>query len=841
VFCDRKTKLQKLPWKSSSNAICRVMNLLSRALTSQIDWLDIHRENKVSLTLKGSSDLTLTSKILEICDLGLVCHAQGEKRLIVSGPPLGKEWFASALQVSVGLIEILGDHDEEFFNHHDAKAICSVLPSLVNVEDYLTYIDILKYSTTWMHARSLRQATLPERPASYKKSSGPPLLFAGSVRKFLQRRLIAGNKPKNQHLFWSIAQVKRCAAVVPEEFIQKSLEKHRVAMDKQALPSSDSFIDQFISKMNVILKNIEFGDVEKNKEFSTNACYENSRTKGGAKAYIMNKDVIDGYTNNDELISMDFCPYKGVTERRGYVCISNSERLRSVENKQCDAKVYSICEPLKIRNITCGNALPYALAGGMQKAMHSSLKKMPQFKLIGESLTTDHIQSLLDKRSKDQWVASGDFSAATDNVKIELTKICFEAILNKLVQTRDCNPYLVEICRRVLYEHKIWYPENPKAPWNDVEEVVQKNGQLMGSVLSFPILCIINLITYWIAVEPEKKLSDLNVLVNGDDIMFCCTQLQYDNWLSILPEAGLVPSPGKNFFHNKYCTVNSALFYMNEKKKVIRIPFFNVGMLMGQSKVTSTSDGRAKPIHCLYDNVIDGALNVTRADSRFKYYNLESLKRSSIMYDGTHLNWYLPRTMGGLGMRLPPRSFFVSEHEKTSVGAILLTDRQRVIAHGLRDAWYAENLQKPPFKPIGLEEDPDIQNWGNDINKRIIYKARLAHCPSLPDMRPTVDIPHPTNWYLPFTGFVEKEALKYIFRGLSFRRFGKPLEEVKPGKNVLIDQKNGKAYKMLSIDNPHLYEEIILEELCYDRTGYTRMYIPDSDVFNVTPVEDYYL
>jgi hypothetical protein len=525
--------------------------------------------------------------------------------------------------------------------------------------------------------------------------------------------------------------------------------------------------------------------------------------------------------------------------------LNDNEGLTN-HNYKCSAKVYSICEPLKVRNITASNAIPYAISRGMQKFLHSSLKDYPQFKLIGRSLDSNVVNDLLNKGRKGDWIVSGDFSAATDNIKIELTKLVFEYILKKFITVERLSNDpdimdLVQILRHVLYEHEIEYPK-----FSGIEPVTQCTGQLMGSTLSFPILCIINLITYWIAVEPDvKDFRDLNVMINGDDIMFKCSKARYQNWLDTLEQAGLTPSPGKNFFHEKYGTINSALFYQQSATVTKYIPFFNVGMILGQSKVARMSEEEGeKPIHCLHKDAIMGALDPIRADLRFRTYNKEVLTKSSTMYDGTVLNWYLPTTMGGLGMRLPIGVSFRTQHTEPRERTVLVTDRQRVIAYGLRNAWYNEQLIKTPIQPIGMEKDPDLENWG-DIRKLVFLKAQLLDCPMLPDCDELQEEHHSPNWYLPFTGSIEKNNLKYMFKGLSWKRFGKKSEKqfllddqkisdepiyekyVKEGHIVerLVKRSKGSliGYNMLSLDNAHMYQELQVFKRRKDRTGFSKL------------------
>jgi hypothetical protein len=764
--------------------------------------------------------------MFKILDCNSICRSQKDGLLMVSSHHFGKEWFVSGLQVSIGYVETLADHDKDFFLKHDVRTILSCVHTMLSVGTYNNFIDLIKYATTWMHARSLKQ-TLPKVPSFWK--GGPPLLFNGSIRRMLKSRLLNGLKSKNQHLFWSIAQLKRCASVVPDDFVESSLVKHRDAMQKRCEDCSEDFFDNFSDKLNIVMKKIKFTSVNKVYDYSTNACYENGRKYGGAKAHLIYKHVADGLTDNDELLKMDFDPRYGVTERRGFSSMSMEDLLDDFEDEQCRAKVYSVCEPLKVRNITAGNALPYAIAKGMQKDMHTSLRQLDQFRLIGTPLTEKIVGEFFKKKRQQEklsgekhWIASGDFSAATDNIKISLTKLVFEAILMKCISDMDIKPTLWGALRRVLYEHIIEYPNSTQG----LEPVEQQNGQLMGSVLSFPILCIINLIVYWLAVAPNSRFEDLNVLVNGDDIMFACSHTTYQRWLDMLPEAGLTPSPGKNFFHKKYGTVNSALFYeKNRKGQAKYVAFFNAGMLLGQSKVARVQEGKYKPIYCLHSNVLHGALNPERADKRFVFYNKDNINECS-QWNGMNLNWYFPRSMGGLGMTLLPGYRFIDmdqmrrQNGKIKEKQILATNQQLQLAHALRNAWYSEDLIKPPFKPIGMaDQDPDTMSEFQDIKKHRFLKACLVGEPMPPDAEELKEEPHPANWCIPDTTDSVEEDVHYTFSYQGLLKFIK--KSLK--KCYYFSLECGIYLKSLlsrlSTDNAHLYQEIVLYAKRSTRVG----------------------
>lgn len=692
----------------------------------------------------------------------------------------------SAVKVTIGLIELLIDHDQHIFQKCGLESMVSCLHTLVvKPRDYQCYIDTLKYSVEWMHARSLKQ-TLPLMPDSLRiESEGnncllknpTPLLFEGAVRRWLKNRLVSLSD-KNQHLFWSLAQIKRCADVVPSLFIQKGLEKHRAAMARPSGGVEPEFKSLMKEKFCQIIKGLVFDEIDKVHEYTSSACWESSVKYGGGKSHLLYQFVSLGYTNNDELIQMSYHPRSGVSEMHGFITMDLSDMIRECSLDTCQAKVYPVCEPLKVRNITKSNALPYAIVKGFQLDLHRHMRNKFQFQLIGESLNQRHIEDLV-ARSPSGIFASGDFSAATDNVKIEFTKMFHELCLTYLDGCRpETSGKFLGILRNVLYEHDIHYPRNGE--YEVLDPIRQQNGQLMGSVLSFTVLCAINLAAYWVSVEPDVlNIKDLNVLINGDDILFRTTQEKYDTWLRNVTKAGLTPSPGKNFFHGSYCTINSEMFSIH-RNIVTHIPFHNVGMLLGQSKVARSSK-KSKPVHCLHSDAVSGAFNQSRANARFLYYNREKLVKCSRAPDGTQLNYYLPRELGGLGMKLNNLSYISAERyikmtttdKKQMYPYTIVTGAQRKIAKYLLDRWTTPYL-KSPCKPIGFEVDLDREKAGFHPLPNDDYHILVPlDCPQPPWTREKKRDFNPPNWCCEPTDSFELERLKFQFSGVRLYRSAK--------------------------------------------------------------------
>jgi len=138
--------------------------------------------------------------------------------------------------------------------------------------------------------------------------------------------------------------------------------------------------------------------------------------------------------------------------------------------------------------------------------------------------------------------------------------------------------------------------------WESKDLVVkQDNGQLMGHVLSFPILCLANYIIFK-AVYEQMGVKPPNVLINGDDILFCATRTEYDHWWTVVRECGFFPSIGKNLFTPEFAQINSVLYrisvdYLDTKdpfsqyiRRIDEVKYVSFGLFLNRGKGKQGSD-----------------------------------------------------------------------------------------------------------------------------------------------------------------------------------------------------------------------------------------------------------
>jgi hypothetical protein len=224
-------------------------------------------------------------------------------------------------------------------------------------------------------------------------------------------------------------------------------------------------------------------------------------------------------------------------------------------NNNTTVRYVQVQEPMKVRSLT---AMPahHQILKGYQRALKKFLDRDPTFSLTNNP-------DILAAVKKMRWpnslhFTSGDYSAATDTI--------FRSVVLAATSGIRCSKE-----ERELLESGF---NNFTIVDSDGEFMVnQKNGQLMGSILSFVFLCLINKWIYEYTQEMSNEVST-SPLINGDDILFKSTERFHKEWREIIQLVGFRPSPGKNFLQKSNFTINSRPFSFN-KGLYTQLPFIN--------------------------------------------------------------------------------------------------------------------------------------------------------------------------------------------------------------------------------------------------------------------------
>jgi hypothetical protein len=558
----------------------------------------------------------------------------------------------------------MADTDEKLFLRFSTEVLLSIYVSLVDIP-YDCFIKSLKYYTAYPLAFFLKN-DLPPCPDNIVGTY--PFPGSCAIRSWLKVRLFSkSHYSRNLKFFWSLLQgVKRACEFADDSFIRTTMLKHKDVLSKVdttcTLCTSDyDFVDDQVEayvQNNVKLFKGFKPKLDKEYEISNSACWERNRSDGGARGDILDFcNDIYGFDTYRYVVSSSLSSVLHamvevspgvIKELRGVRTPAWQELNALVSNQRPKAMVAAILEPLKVRLITKGPSVDYYLSKSLQKELFAYLRTFPQFELIGDPLREDHLYRMIER---ERWLGergmtfshfvSGDYSAATDNLKITYTKIGLGAALARFESP------LMQAYWNTLGEHEIHYPSK-----FGIDEFDQASGQLMGSPLSFPFLCTNNLLAYKLSLEDylgfEVPFEHLPCLINGDDILFRTNPIHYDLWKKRVASIGFDLSIGKNYIHEKVLTINSTCFiYRNDRFS--KVDFCNFGLLSGTSKLGgSRGEVRDKAVDLCdaYTRSVCGARDKKLAYAKFLVRNSADIQR--ITCRGRY-NLFLPRVLGGLG------------------------------------------------------------------------------------------------------------------------------------------------------------------------------------------------
>lgn len=284
--------------------------------------------------------------------------------------------------------------------------------------------------------------------------------------------------------------------------------------------------------------------------------------------------------------------------------------------RRCYVKL--IKEPLKNRPITVQSSFTNAFLQPIQKLLWRGLQRFDIFELTGREVEENDI-SRIDEPDL-SFFKSGDYQSATDGLNRFLTEICIEEIAKDEVTRR--------LMRIALLEQVLDYSEAYDFTDEETEflskkygplprDAKQKNGQLMGCVLSFPLLCIINAAVLgctFLKYDRCKQshylngpdLRSMKCLINGDDILFKCNHEMHEDWQSNLHHAGFKESPGKSYLSEKFGMINSTYFrIVGDERKVKRFGFINFSWITGVQKGKDFEENSVHDLTCLSRDFFD--------------------------------------------------------------------------------------------------------------------------------------------------------------------------------------------------------------------------------------------
>jgi hypothetical protein len=627
--------------------------------------------------------------------------------------------------------------------HHGAPDLI-----VLQLENQLTaYLGICPNESVWVKrvkhvlAYPLAKYLRNEPP----KSTGCDFKPVGNLKKWMKCRLSAFNR-KNTHLWYSWFQAKRAALPMSDDFIDQTYAEHLEALvgedDGDDLVIDEIFEDPAFQLVLSIIRDYvtEKTDLDGYLEFqpSTNASFESTRGNGGQQRALLS--LIDfqesDVASSTELFSMRWYPKcyssKGVhlnacLETRERVGRDQWNRLISKRDTfnaagQISCTIQGVLEPMKVRVISKGEALPYYSMKPLQKSLWSALQQFSCFRLTGRPFSPCDVQDLRSKSGPDDQWFSIDYSAATDGLSWKYSGRILSTIISGL------SPRDQEIAMSVLGPHRLHYPSSRGGV---TFKGVMRRGQLMGSILSFPILCLANLGVYLRAMSEHQRGWTIgeqlkSVIVNGDDMLYVAPDRYWNDHIKFGAAVGLNMSIGKSYHHSVYANVNSTSVHcdLEDKKSTPwQIDFLNTGLFFGQHKVQNSretagnhhDDGASNGVVTILPTLLNGCLPGKQGNILRMYIDTHSdeIKRECMyMSNNGYLvpgvgrclsrNLFLPISIGGFGVN-PPSGF-----------KFRVTRDQKVLASYLFGGRYCPktNVQLPlQGFPLRVHVEVEARPW----------------------------------------------------------------------------------------------------------------------------------
>jgi len=505
-----------------------------------------------------------------------------------------------------------------------------------------------KAKIAYIYSWANRQEELPVYPWT-----DSPLNFGSS---YLKKELILKrmSQPRKVELFvFQLLNLKKGTLRPGVSFVTAALQKHRTLLGTELEEPPHDLLNEVrrtAREIAPILRPL-LRKLEINCRPSLSACYERKRGNGGALNEILSQ--IDFEFD----WSFVWFPKTGLI-KLVKPCLDSVFALLlndwNADQALLRASPVALLEAFKVRTITKAEAIRHWLVQPFQKPFWRSLQAFPCFRITGRPVESLDVDEMFNHMRTDEKLVSGDYEAATDYLK----SVCSEAVIEEWQSFIDPRFWLP--LKRALTGHLLDYGTTSQG----VDTVIQKNGQLMGSFISFPVLCIVNAALCRASIEFSRNetipLMQAPMLINGDDCLFPISPRGYEWWQSSGRELGLVPSIGKNYYSRDFCIINSTEFRVRKDTLCAEFvcdqtPYCNLGLLFGNKRSQSGDDTRVS------SGTVSGEFSKFKdlLGERFnEEFRSEFISRRLLLLKRLPNSWSLPAHMGGLGIVDRPLSRF---------------------------------------------------------------------------------------------------------------------------------------------------------------------------------------
>jgi hypothetical protein len=249
---------------------------------------------------------------------------------------------------------------------------------------------------------------------------------------------------------------------------------------------------------------------------------------------------------------------------------------------------------------------------------------------------------------------------------------------------------------------------------NEICRGDQLTGQLMGSVLSFPVLCVANASLCRLAMEIGFKLKncqlrDLPLIVNGDDCVFHCNPTVDRLWVELAKGFGMEPSIGKVYRSYRFININSTFFFYRPEnltstgyRPFVLNKFVNFGLLLMKKRSGISLD---QDIYGQFGSYASNSRDILEKspehllDFLYPYFLKGFRKLAGKM--NIQVPWFVPQKFGAIGLR--PYGRFQPSPQDRAVCQMLQEKGKINVRTGKESTWHMYNLYNKFVKDSGAE------------------------------------------------------------------------------------------------------------------------------------------
>lgn len=436
------------------------------------------------------------------------------------------------------------------------------------------------------------------------------------------------------------------------------------------------------------------------------------------------------------------------------------------------AKVVAIKEPIKVRIITKGPGLTNLIATRYQQLLIKALREVPCFRSLGRRICSTDLYDLVANQFKSEtpgW-SSSDFSGASDCSSPQINERMQEALLAYIPEPYRSAIHASNRMYSIAYpgdDFLRWNRHHNKiaqheyelllfSPWTNLRKyarkfyginlefpdyicgaftsVEQKRGTLMGSLTSFPLLCLYVLGIHVLNLRrcgDDRSLWDIinGVLINGDDRLTVSSAAVEESFDGVCQEYGMKLSPGKAYWNQSFANMNSQSYLYrlgNPTDKLfgkgapspLYVPYLNMGIYMDKRKTESRDEGKPEnpvrlvsTIQALLDSCITDKLACVVLSSFLGRY------KTRLQRECRGRNLFVSHSLGGWGV-VPPVSWRFE---------ITMTQRKLAskIYHSTPFGWLARVGPLPAQEPSN-EVSPIVDRWHNWTKDTPSYNTQFS-------------------------------------------------------------------------------------------------------------------